>query len=34
MTERTKPKNFRRLTPANDAKFEDIPVDVSIKYFH
>lgn len=27
-------KKCRRLTPANDAEFQDVPTNVSVKYFH
>lgn len=34
MTVKRKIKNFRRLTPANDAEFQYVSADVSVKYFH
>lgn len=29
-----KPTLFRRLTPANDAEFQDVSANVSVKYFN
>lgn len=31
---KTKPDILRMLTPANDAEFQDVSANVSVKYFH
>lgn len=34
MAEKTRPQISRTLTPANDAEFQDVSANVSVKYFN